>query len=135
MGRSSRGAHGSKLDWSKHERAWADLLHKEIFETGRYFRKTEVNQFKSKPKNFVGKKNRESPEEDEGYEVGSDESNFGSTFSIQGRNKQSTICEDGPVVVTRVLESTSRVRFLLLFNFVYGFIFQSSNEVRDYKGK
>ena len=70
MGRSSRGAHGSKLDWSKHEKAWADLLHKEIFETGRYFRKTEVKQFKSKPKTFVGKKNRESPEEDEGYEVG-----------------------------------------------------------------
>ena len=82
MGRSSRGAHGSKLDWSKHERAWADLLHKEIFETGRYFRKTEVNQFKSKPKNFVGKKNRESPEEDEGYEVGLVESNLGSTVSI-----------------------------------------------------
>ena len=94
-----------------------------------------MNQFKSKPKNFVGKKNRESPEEDEGYEVGSDESNLGSTFSIKGRNKQSTIREDGPVVVTRVLESTSRVRFLLLFNSVYGFIFQSSSEVRDYKGK
>ena len=131
MGRSSRGAHGSKLDWSKHERAWADLLHKEIFETGRYFRKTEVNQFKSKPKNFVGKKNRESPEEDEGYEVGSDESNLGSTFSIQGRNKQSTIREDGPVVITRVLESTSRVRLIeipILFkipiNFVCGFVFQ-----------
>ena len=77
MGRSSRGAHGSKLDWSKHERAWADLLHKEIFETGRYFRKTEVKQFKSKPKNFIGKKNRESPEEDEGYEVRSYESNLG----------------------------------------------------------
>ena len=69
MGRQSRGAHGTKLDWSKHERAWADLLHKEIFETGRYFRKTELNQFKSKPKNFIRKKNRESPEEDEGFEV------------------------------------------------------------------
>ena len=108
MGRSSRGAHGSKLDWSKHERAWADLLHKEIFETGRYFRKTEVKQFKSKPKNFVGKKNRESPEEDEGYEVYSHESNLGynTTMLIKGRDKQSTIREDGSVVITRVLEST-----------------------------
>ena len=70
-----------------------------------------MKQFKSKSKNFVGKKNRESPEEDEGYEVGSAESNLGyNNFSIKGRNKQSTIREDGPAVVTRILESTSRVR-------------------------
>ena len=97
MGRSSRGAHGSKLDWSKHEKAWADLLHKEIFETGRYFRKTEVKQFKSKPKNFVGKKNRESPEEDEGYEVGNinqpkSKLEFEYYLDIEGGNEQPAIC-------------------------------------------
>ena len=64
-------------------------------------------------------------------------------FWIKGRDKQSTICEDGPVVITRVLESTSRVRligipllFKILISFVLCvFVFQSSNEVRDYKGK
>jgi len=64
--RSSRGGIG-KEDWSKYEKAWANILHKEIFETGRYFKKTEVSQFKTKNRR---KKNRESPEEDEGFEEG-----------------------------------------------------------------
>lgn len=85
MGRQSRGAHGTKLDWSKHERAWADLLHKEIFETGRYFRKTELNQFKSKPKNFIRKKNRESPEEDEGFEDGTSNSPYVKMVQLSSR--------------------------------------------------
>ena len=63
--RSSKGGMG-KNDWSKHEKAWANILHKEIFETGRYFKKTEVSHFKNKNRR---KKNRESPEEDEGFEV------------------------------------------------------------------
>ena len=63
--RSSRGGQG-KDDWSACDKALANILHKEIFETGRYFKKTEVSHFKNKNRR---KKNRESPEEDEGFEV------------------------------------------------------------------
>ena len=57
-----------KLDWSKHEQAWANILHREIFETGRYFKKNEITPFKNKNKNAI-RKCRESSEEDEGFEV------------------------------------------------------------------
>ena len=57
-----------KLDWSRHEHAWANILHREIFETGRYFKKNELTPFKNKNKKSV-RKNRESSEEDEGFEV------------------------------------------------------------------
>ena len=58
-----------KLDWSRHEQAWANILHREIFETGRYFKKNEITPFKSKNKSAI-RKCRESSEEDEGFEVG-----------------------------------------------------------------
>ena len=56
------------MDWSRHEHAWANILHREIFETGRYFKKNEITPFKNKNKSAV-RKCRESSEEDEGFEV------------------------------------------------------------------
>ena len=110
MGRSSRGAHGAKLDWSKHERAWVDILHRDIFETGVFFRKTEINQFKKKPKNFCRKKNRESPEEDEGFEVKiilKVKCNF-----VKGRDEQPAICQDGSTFLQGIFGPTSPVRLV-----------------------
>jgi len=68
--RKSRGGSSSgKLDWSRHEHAWANILHREIFETGRYFKKNDITPFKTKNKKMA-RKNRESSEEDEGFEEG-----------------------------------------------------------------
>jgi len=44
-------------------------LHREIFETGRYFKKNDITPFKTKNKKMA-RKNRESSEEDEGFEEG-----------------------------------------------------------------
>lgn len=85
--RKSKGGKTGKLDWSKHEQAWANLLHKEIFETGRYFRKTDVNVFKKKShKSLERKKLRGASEEDEGFEEGTSNKPYVKMVQISSRD-------------------------------------------------
>ena len=59
-----------KDDWSRHEIAWANILHREIFEDGTYFKTVEVSTLKNKHSaSKKSRKCRESSEEDEGFEV------------------------------------------------------------------
>ena len=59
-----------KDDWSRHEIAWANILHREIFEDGTYFKTVEISTFKNKHSpSKKSRKCRESSEEDEGFEV------------------------------------------------------------------
>ena len=59
-----------KDDWSPHEIALANILHREIFEDGTYFKTVEISTFKNKHSaSKKSRKCRESSEEDEGFEV------------------------------------------------------------------
>ena len=53
------------VDYSRHEIAWADILHREIFEDGTYFEKVDINFKKSRK--FKTASRESSEEEDEGY--------------------------------------------------------------------
>jgi len=83
--RKSRGGSSGKLDWSKHEQAWANILHREIFETGRYFKKNEITPFKNKNKNAI-RKCRESSEEDEGFEDGTSNKPYVKMVQLSSRD-------------------------------------------------
>ena len=55
------------VDYSQHEIAWAEILHREIFEDGSYFEKLDISLKKSKK----SRRSRGSTEEeDEGFEEG-----------------------------------------------------------------
>ena len=53
---------------SSHELAWVDILHREIFEDGTYFKKVYSKPLKNSLKKT--RKLRDSSEEDEGFEDG-----------------------------------------------------------------
>jgi len=90
--RKSRGGSTGKLDWSKHEHAWANILHREIFETGRYFKKNEITPFKNKNKKAV-RKCRESSEEDEGFEDGTSNKPYVKMVQLSSREYLDNINE------------------------------------------
>ena len=63
--RKSKGGVGSRGGyWSAHEKAWANILHKEIFEDGTYFRSVQVKS----PKDSSLRSSKSLSEEDEGFE-------------------------------------------------------------------
>ena len=53
------------VDYSRHEIAWAEILHREIFEDGTYFEKVDINLKKSR-KLKTSASRESSEEEDEG---------------------------------------------------------------------
>ena len=53
------------VDYSRHEIAWAEILHREIFEDGTYFEKVDINLKKSR-KLKPSDSRESSEEEDEG---------------------------------------------------------------------
>ena len=63
--RKSKGGVGSRGGfWSAHEKAWANILHKEIFEDGSYFKSVQVKPIKD----TVTRSSRSLSDEDEGFE-------------------------------------------------------------------
>ena len=72
------------VDYSRHEIAWADILHREIFEDGTYFEKVDINLKKSRK--FKTASSRESSEEeDEGYEEGTSSNPYVKMNQISSR--------------------------------------------------
>ena len=56
------------VDYSPHEIAWAEILHREIFEDGTYFKKLDINLTKGRKP--VRASRDCSEEKDEGFEEG-----------------------------------------------------------------
>ena len=72
------------VDYSRHEIAWADILHREIFEDGTYFEKVDINL--KKTRKFKTAASRESSEEeDEGYEEGTSSNPYVKMNQISSR--------------------------------------------------
>ena len=57
------------VDYSQHEIAWAEILHREIFEDGTYFKKLDINLKKGR-KPLRASRDCSEEEEDEGFEEG-----------------------------------------------------------------
>ena len=71
------------VDYSRHEIAWADILHREIFEDGTYFEKVDINFKKSRK--FKTASRESSEEEDEGYEEGTSSNPYVKMNQISSR--------------------------------------------------
>ena len=74
------------LDWSPHEIAWADILHREIFEDGTYFKKVDINfdSYRNSKKKL--RKIRDSSEEDEGFEDGTSDKPYVKMIQISSKD-------------------------------------------------
>ena len=71
------------VDYSRHEIAWAEILHREIFEDGTYFEKVDI---KLKRNRKFTKDSRDcSEEEDEGYEEGTSSNPYVKMNQISSR--------------------------------------------------
>lgn len=85
--RKSKGGSRVKDDWSRHEIAWANILHREIFEDGTYFKTVEISTFKNKHSaSKKSRKCRESSEEDEGFEEGTSTHPYVKMVQISSRD-------------------------------------------------
>ena len=71
------------VDYSRHEIAWADILHREIFEDGTYFEKVDINL--KKTRKFKTASRESSEEEDEGYEEGTSSNPYVKMNQISSR--------------------------------------------------
>ena len=69
------------VDYSPHEIAWVDILHREILEEGTYFKKVDINLKKDRKYRSC----RHCSEEDEGFDEGTSNNPYVKMNQISSR--------------------------------------------------